>query len=133
MNIKKPIYSVPIASTSFTREAYLDCSGIGKIIRYEYECELGERRSGLKFNQVSAFRTRSERCCSAWHISGAYDTLVEVEDSSWLAEVTKDVAEPYRESWKPIHYMIYLDSAGSFEFLALSWEALPEVTVSSRA
>lgn len=126
MNIKKPIYTVPVASTACTREAFLDCSGIAPTIRYEYEGELGECHTGIKFNQVSAFRKRGERCCSAWHIEGAYDTLVEVEGSSWLAEMTNDVPELYRANWKPHHYMIYLDSVGCFEFLAQSWEALPE-------
>lgn len=129
MNIKKPVFTVAVASTGFTREAFLDASGIAPTIRYGYECDSGECLTGIKFNQVSAFRKRGERCCSAWHIEGAYDTLVEVEDSSWVAEMAKDVPEPYRADWKPHHYMIYLDSVGCFELLAQSWEALPEIPV----
>jgi hypothetical protein len=131
MNSKKPIYTVPVASTDFTREAFLDASGIAPTIRFGYENESGECMSGIKFNQVAAFRKRSERCCSAWHIEEAYDTLVEVEVSSWAAEIVSDVPELYRAAWNPHHYMIYLDSVGCFEFLAQSWEALPEDTVSS--
>ncbi len=126
MNTKKPIYTVPAASTEFTKEAFLDCSGISPTLRYGYETDDGECRSGIAFKQVSAFRKRGERCCSAWHIEGAYDTLLEIEESSWVAEMRADVPEPYRGDWKPLHFMIYLDSVGCFEFLAQSWEALPE-------
>jgi hypothetical protein len=133
MSTKKPVYTVPVASTDFTREAFLDASGIAPTIRYGYESDSGECLTGIKFNQVSAFRKRSERCCSAWHIEGAYDTLVEVEGSSWAAEIANDVPEPYLANWKPHHYMIYLDSVGCFELLAQSWEALPEVLVPSPA
>lgn len=131
MNIKKQIFTVPVASTDFTREAFLDASGIAPTIRYQYESESGECLSGIKFNQVSAFRKRGERCCNVWHIDEAYDTLVEIEKSSWVAELANDVPEPYRADWKPHHYMIYLDSVGCFEFLAQSWEILAEDTVRS--
>ena len=59
----------------------------------------------------------------------AYDTLVEIEESFWIAEMEVDVPEPYRDEWNPRHFMIYLDSVGCFEFLAQSWKALPEELV----
>lgn len=126
MNTKKPIFTVPVPSTAFTREAYLDCSGLAPIIRYSYDTDMGECSSGIKFIKVAALRKRGERCCGAWNIEGAYDTLVEVENSEWVAELKSDVAKPFRAEWQPRHYMIYLDSVGCFEFLAESWEALPE-------
>jgi hypothetical protein len=64
-------------------------------------------------------------------MEAAYDTLVEIEESSWVAELTNDVPEPYRSDWKPHHYMIYLGSVGCFEFLAESWGPLPEVPVAT--
>jgi hypothetical protein len=126
MNTKKAVFTVPVASTDFTREAFLDCSGLAPVIRYSYESDSGQCSSGIKFLKVAAFRKRGERCCAAWHIEGAYDTLVEIEGSAWVAELKADVAKPYQDEWQPRHYMIYLDSVGCFEFLAESWEALPD-------
>lgn len=127
MDTKHPIYTVPAPSTDFTREAYLDCSGIIPTIRYQYSSDEGILNSGIKFNQIFAFRNRCERLCTAWHIEDAYDTLVEIIDSSWIVELGRDVPAPYISDWKPRHFMIYLDSVGCFEFLAKDWEPLPEV------
>lgn len=129
METKRPIYTIPAPSTSFTQEAFLDCSGTTPTIRYAFETNEGECYSGIKFVKVAAFRKRSERCCTAWHIEGAYDVLVEVVGSSWAVELGHDVPELYRADWKPRHFMIYLDSVGCFEFLAHSWEPLPETPV----
>ena len=60
------------------------------------------------------------------HIEGAYDTVVEIEDSGWVSELL--VAEP-RETWGRWvirHFMIFIDSAGCFEVAAESWSLLPE-------
>jgi hypothetical protein len=83
-------------------------------------------RSGIRFDKISATRTRSERCCNSWHIEGAYDALVEIDESAWLEEIQTDTQEMWRRKWEMHHYMIYLDSAGCFEVIAASWEALPE-------
>lgn len=129
MNSKRQLYSIPVASTDFTREAFLDCSGINPTIRYGYRAEQGEILSGVEFRVVAAFRYRNEGCCSAWHIEDAYDALVEVAPSAWLEEVGKDVPEHFKADWHPRHFMIYLDSVGCFEFLAEAWEAAPEVLI----
>jgi hypothetical protein len=52
--------------------------------------------------------------------------LVEVESSPWVNEMRSDTSERWRDTWQMHHYMIYLDSAGCFEVIAESWEALPE-------
>jgi hypothetical protein len=125
MNAKSILFIMPVPSTDFTKEAFLDCSGTSPIIRYEFSVGEVLCRSGIKFNQVSAFKHHGERCCRAWHIEGAYDTLVEIHNSSWVSELRNDVPEIYRADWNPHHYMIYLDSVGCFELLAQSWDTLP--------
>jgi hypothetical protein len=124
MNKKRILYSLPVSSLEFTTEAYLDSSGAMSAIRFVYKAEGKEVYSGLSFNQVYALRQRSERYCTVWHIEDTYDTLVEVEDSSWVKELREDMSEHYRKDWRPHHYMIYLDSVGCFEFLAESWVSL---------
>lgn len=120
---KKPLYKVPVPSTAFEGGgAYMHHS----TIRYEYYRDGVLYRSGIRFKIVPATRTRTERCCKTWHIEDTYDTLVEVEDSPWTAEIRTDMSKQWRDKWEMRHYMIYLDSSGCFEIIAESWEALPE-------
>jgi len=122
MTSKKPLHTVPVASTSFTIHAYFD--GQTEAIRFGYRKDGTTQQGGIRFNHALAVRTRSERCCTAWHIDGAYDTLVEIEGSSWVEEMRADTAEQWKNKWAMHHYMIYLDSAGCFEVIADSWESL---------
>jgi len=122
MTSNKPLHTVPVASTSFTTEAYFDDRESS--IRFGYNKDGTKREGGIKFYEVAAMRTRAERCCTAWHIEGAYDTLVGVESSSWVEEMRADTQEQWRDRWAMHHYMIYLDSVGCFEVIANSWEAL---------
>jgi len=124
MNSKKPLHKIPVASTTFVTDAYFDGQGISPAIRFRYRIDGATQQGGIRFNNVLAVRTRAERCCRAWHIEGAYDTLVEVEGSSWVEELRSDTAEQWRNKWEMHHYMIYLDSAGCFEVIADSWAAL---------
>lgn len=126
MNTKKPLYTVPVPSTNFSTEAYWDGKGVLPAIRFSYEKDDMQYRSGIAFGRVLAFRKRAERCCKPWHIEGTYDTLVEIENSSWLEEMRADTAEQWRDKWPMRHYMIYLDSVGCFEVIAESWSALPD-------
>ena len=124
MTRKIPLHTIQAPSTDFTTEAYLDSRGISPAIRFGYKKEGIEHQGGIKFDHVLAVRTRSERCCTAWHIEGAYDTLVEVEGSPWVDEMRADTSEQWRNKWAMHHYMIYLDSVGCFEVIADCWEAI---------
>jgi hypothetical protein len=86
-------------------------------------------RGGIKFHHVAAVRTRAERCCTVWHIEGAYATLVEVIDSLWAKEIYADTSEGWRDKWKMSHFMIYLDSTGCFEVIADSWSEVAKECV----
>lgn len=126
MSSKKPLHTIAVPSTDFMTEAYWDGKGISPAIRFSHEKDGIEYRSGIEFRRVLAMRKRAERCCKAWHIEGAYDTLVEVEESPWVQEMRADTNEQWRDKWEMHHYMIYLDSVGCFEAIAESWAALPE-------
>jgi len=123
-NLKKPLYEVPVPSTEFEGTTSV-CNGV---IRFQYYRDTVLRRSGIEFKRVAATRTRAERCCTAWHIEGNYDKLVEIEGSPWVEEVRADTAERWKNKWEMHHYMIYLDSAGCFEVIAESWAAIAEET-----
>jgi len=126
MNAQRPLFKIPVASTSFTTGAYWDGKGISPAIRFGYIKDGKRIEDGIKFEMVSAMRKRAERCCTAWHIENAYDTLVEVEDSPWAKEIRADTQELWRDKWELHHYMIYLDSAGCFEIIAASWARVTE-------
>ena len=124
MNSKKPLYTIAVPSTDFSTEAYFDGQGISPAIRFGYIHDGVEKQGGIKFHKALAVRIRSERCCQAWHTEDAYDVLVEIENSTWLAEIQEDTSEQWRSKWEMHHYMIYLDSAGCFEIIADSWGVL---------
>lgn len=126
MSIKMPVYEIPMPSTESVTDAMLNVFGAAPVIRFDYYRDGVPNRSGIRFHQALAARTRTERCCTAWHIEGAYDTLVEVEESSWIAELRNDLADRWKDEQEMHHYMIYLDSAGCFEVIAESYEVLPE-------
>lgn len=119
---QKKLYKVPVPSTAFTMDAVL-CDGT---IRYGYLKQGKRYKGGIEFRRLAATRTRAERCCTVWHIEQAYDTLVEVERSPWANEIRADTSEQWRDKFEIHHFMIYLDSVGCFEFIAESWEAIPE-------
>ncbi len=113
MNSKKTIYQVPVPSTDFTTEAVL----CGNVIRFGYRRQDTLCKNGIRFKRVKAVRTRAESSCTEWHIEGAYDTLVEIEGSSWVEELQTDTADRRQrlgEKWEIHHYMIYLDKGGLF-------------------
>jgi len=124
MNSKIPLHKVAVPSTRFTVEPYLDDSGAFPTIRFGYTKEGIKHQDGIEFREVCATRTRAERCCTPWHINGAYDTLVEVEGPPWVGEVRADMEPHWRDRWELHHYMIYLDSVGCYEVIAASWAAL---------
>src|SRR5437016_3083991 len=121
MNLsKKPLYTVPVASTAFGDGGAYMLLGT---IRYNYRRGGTCYRSGIRFKRVLATRTYSESASKVWHIEGSYDVLVEIEESSWVEEIQADTLDIQRrrgETWEMHHYMIYLDSSGTFEVVAES-------------
>lgn len=126
MSFKRFLYTVPVPSTSFISEAHFDGGGTSPTIRFGYRQDGKDCVGEIAFIKVLAVRTRAERCCTAWHIEGAYDTLVEVDDSEWVEEMRADTPGQWRDKWQMHHYMIYLDSAGCFEIIGESWCASPK-------
>lgn len=129
VNMNSPVkllYGTPVPSTEFdVGGAYL----LVGTIRYCYQRDGVDYRSGIAFSRVCASRRHSERTSKVWHIQAAYDTLVEIENSSWVKELQADTADTQSrrgEKWEMHHYLIYLDSFGTFEAVAEGWEVLPE-------
>jgi hypothetical protein len=126
MGTKTQLYKIPVPSTDFTIPAYFDGQGVCPTIRFGYKVNGREEHFCIAFSKVAAMRKRAERCCTQWHIEGAYDTLVEVESSAWVQEIRADTQAMWRDKWAMHHYMIYLDSAGCFEIVAESWAGVSD-------
>lgn len=119
------LYQTPVPSSRFSSEALL----CGDTIQFEYKRDELKIKTGLKFKSVKATRTRAESACTVWHIEGAYDTLIRIDESLWVKEVKLETADTrlrLGQDWVMNHYMIYLDSVGCFEFIAESWMILNE-------
>ena len=116
----KPIYELPVRSSRFG-----DVGFHNDILYYDYMRDGVARSSGIRFDRVPAYRFRTERCVELWQ-QDARDILSEVEESEWVEEIRADTDESYRDRWAMHHYVINLTHVGTFEFIAESWEALPE-------
>ena len=125
MSNRTPLYEVPVPSTDFVDDAVL----CGNTIRYGFFRDDIELKSGIVFYNVKATKTRSEGACTGWHIKGAYDVLVEIDNSEWVDQVleeTEESRERGAEVWDLHHYLIYLDGTACIEILAESWAVLDE-------
>jgi hypothetical protein len=126
MNTKIFCYTIPEPSTAMYSEVKLDYPGGKLILRFDYDRDGLIYRSGLQFYRVLAHRHRADIFCTAWHIKDAYDTLVEIEESSWLNELKTSAPDDWNEAEKLHHYMIYFDGSGCYEIIGNSWESLSE-------
>ncbi len=121
----------PPPPSAYTEDAVFTHSGGDAELRCTYERTGSMYAGGLRFHRVRAFRFRADSHCTAWHIEGAYDTLVEVEQSDWVIElVDAEPSEAWGGQWKIRHFLIYIDDAGAYEIAAEDCEWLPEERVS---
>jgi hypothetical protein len=79
-----------------------------------------ERHESVLFSKPRAFRKREETYCTGWHVKDTYDTVCEVAESGWVAELRNDAVPEWRDHWVMRHFMIYLDSFGCLEVVAES-------------
>ena len=87
---------------------------------------------GITFDGVRAYRHRAESHCTAWHVE-AYDTLTEVRESAWVADLRGATPDDQRDLFPMHHYMIYLDSAGCYEVVAADWSFLTDASAADGA
>jgi hypothetical protein len=123
----RTLQTLPVPSTYVDRVTFNDDDGSARL-RFTYERGDLEEVGEFAFDWVRAYRHRAESHCTEWHID-AYDRLVEVEDSEWVAELLDAMPEDMRGLFVMRHFMIYMDSVGCYEVIARSWAFLPETSV----
>lgn len=89
---------------------YYDVNGNGAVFN-----------SGILFHTPEAIRHRSEMF--SINLMDAYDRLVEIEDSDWVAGF-RLINRQAADYWKLKHYAIFLKSYGLYEFLASDFTIL---------
>lgn len=125
---KVAVGALPTPSTAMTSDVELVRTGGSAEIRYEFDRNGDLLRGVIRFHRVRAGRWRAEGHCTVWHVQDCYDTVAEVEESEWVQEL-RTAQKPNSRPWVMRHFMIYLDSAGCFEFVAESAEVGSAVLV----
>lgn len=124
VGVKRVIGEFPPSPSAYTEEAVFTHPGGDAELKCIYERDGSMYAGGLRFKRVRAFRFRAEGHCTAWHIEDAYDKLVEIEHSGWVAELR--AADSSEVGWVIRHFLIYVDDAGAYEVAAEDCEWLPE-------
>jgi hypothetical protein len=116
---KLSLFSLPCPSTAAISGPTLIDEDRGLLL--SLVCDDGYDRScGVLFIKPRAFRKREETYCTGWHIKDVYDTVCEINESIWVAELRNDAIPEWRDHWIMRHFMIYVDSFGCLEVIAES-------------
>jgi hypothetical protein len=122
--MQRPLFSIPVASTSFSSDARVSFDGGDVSLQFSYREGAKGVDGQVLFRKARAFRHRQEIYCTHWHVEHAYDTVVEVEDPQWPDELRRAAPGHQKDQWILKHFMIYVDSFGCLEVIAESAELL---------
>jgi hypothetical protein len=117
---KIPLFSLPCSSAGAIQGPTLVDQDRGLLLSLVCDDDGRERQVGVCFLKPRAFRKREEIYCTGWHIKDTYDTVCEVRDSDWVAELCNDAVPEWRSRWIMRHFIIYVDSFGCLEVVAES-------------
>lgn len=117
---KLPIFLLPCPSTAAVHGPTLIDQERGLLLSLVCDDNGRARPLGVLFSKPRAFRKREETYCTGWHIKDAYDTVCEINESDWVAELRNDAVPEWRDHWVMRHFMIYMDSFGCLEVIAES-------------
>jgi hypothetical protein len=112
--------------SAFTADVLFTHPGGAAELKCTYERNGSMFVGGLRFAGVRAYRFLAEGHCTAWHVDGAYDTLVEVIPSDWVAELMAAESSETWGGWEIRHFLIFVDGSGAYEVAAQTCEWLPE-------
>lgn len=79
----------------------------------------------LVFRGVEAFKCSYFRACDAWAVH-AYDRLVDLGESGWLASVRGNLARNSAPQDGLMHLGVYLDDGPFYEFICRSFSNDPD-------
>lgn len=117
---KLPLFSLPCPSTAAIHGPTLVDEDRGLVLSLVCDDDGRERQTGVLFVKPRAFRKREEIYCTGWHVKDTYDTVCEVKESDWVAELRNDAVPEWRDRWVMRHFIVYFDSFGCLEVIAES-------------
>ena len=117
---KQPLFSLPCPSTAVIHGPTLVDQDRGLLLSMVCDDDGRERPVGVLFAKPRAFRKREETYCTGWHVKDVDDTVCEIRESDWVAELRSDAVSEWRDRWVMRHFMIYVDSFGCLEVIAES-------------
>jgi hypothetical protein len=121
------LWEMPVPSSALTR-------GPAFAVLLKRQCELsfhietddGDRKAGILFDGVEAYKCTHMTARSVEMINLAYDKLVSLDDSPWLAEVNANCASYYmKRQGAPLnlqHLMISFDDGPCYEFICVGFK-----------
>jgi len=119
-------FTLPVASTGSVTDAKLFQYGKTVTLYFDYFVDGVAKRSGIRFEDAVAMRTRNERFSSSQSIS-SFDKLTEIHESAWVTQIKQEIGDLHQDELIQFrHFVIYLDSAGSIEVLSSDFVILPE-------
>lgn len=121
---KQKVLELPFPSTALICDPLLYIDMADLLLSMSFDDNKNEVSFRLKFLKQRAFRKRSEIYCTEWHIADPYDTVCEIKESDWVAELRNDAVPEWRDYWVMRHFIIYIDSFGCLEVIANSVQLL---------
>jgi hypothetical protein len=96
-----------------------------QVLYFHYGPRSRRVRAGFRFNGVVAIQIRSDTCIERWQDDTYYE-LAEVLDAPWKDHVLDAAVEGYSWYRDVKHHYAISDDSNCYEFIADSWELLPE-------
>jgi hypothetical protein len=127
--MKEVLWEMPVPSTTLTRGPFFVSLPQRRCeVSYYVESTDGERKGGLTFEGVEAYKCTHMSALSVEMIKEAYDRVVRIDDSPWLAEVSAISASHYERvegSARELrHLMISFDDGPCYEFICVRFASL---------
>jgi hypothetical protein len=125
--MNRVLWEMPVPSSALTR-------GPSFAALLKRECELsfyvesddGDKKAGILFDGVEAYKCTHMTARSVEMINTAYDKLVRLDDSPWLAEVKANSSAYYTKRQgapKELqHLMICFDDGPCYEFICIGFK-----------
>lgn len=116
------VYSFPPSQEFSVRPQFREVlKGIELI--FDEEGPTGYEERALMFQGVLRYRCTRLVATSPW-MTGAYDVLVDLEDSPWLNELRKNYHGHDQFDYR--HYAVFFDDHGFYEVIARSFKSSKE-------
>jgi hypothetical protein len=119
-DVKRPIEGAKFGAITSDPTIH---SGDGSVwIEFDFQVENLLEHARLEFVRVRDFEFTAEGHTRVWDFEGAYNALVEVEESTWVRSLVGAQRPEMRGRFEIRHFMIYIEDSGSYKWAAADFE-----------